>query len=284
MSSSKKAFASASWIVWLTFSGTIASSQVQANQLKPAQIAISYKATLAGVYVGKATLQIALTHQAYNISGSGLAIGVLKNLYGFKLDVKSFGGLSQQTMIPQSYTTQYGTEKSSRSIKIKYSRNGKAKASANPPFFPGRSRVPLKSVHLKNTLDPLSALFLPVKKNVSATSPENCRRVMPVFDGRIRYNLKIDSVKSQKQLKKSIPGYNGPILVCKIKFQPVAGHYVGKQPKKKLKKNEEMEVWLAPTGSAGLLVPIKGRMPTPLGTAEIVARRIYLDGQKVAAL
>jgi len=254
-----------------------------AEPVQPTQISIRYNATLAGVFVGSAKLQIALTKQAYNISGSGALSGVLKNLVGFRLHVESYGTLSNRTMIPQRYSTKYGTQKNSRLIEINYSQDRKAAVIARPPFFPARSQVPLRAIHRKNTIDPLSALFLPVKNNLDALAPENCQRLMPVFDGRMRYNLKISRGISKKA-KLKLRGFDGPVVICRIKVEPVAGYSPRKSRRKTPQKNNEIEIWLTPMGAAGLLIPIKGRLPTPFGMAEISLTRVYLNGQKVAAL
>jgi len=283
MSTRNKAFRLGQRIFCLSLLTMAAPSVGLAEPLKPTQISIRYSATLAGIYVGKAQLQIALTKQAYNIAATGSLGGVLKSLIGFKLNVNSYGALINNAMIPQRYTTDYGTPESSRSIKINYSRNRKADVSANPPFFPSRFRIALKPKHLKNTLDPLSALFLPIKKNLVAISPENCQRLMPVFDGRMRYNLKISSIDVNKPRLK-VRGFDGPVLRCRIKLQPIAGYTVPKKSAKKADQNNEIEIWLTPSGPGGILIPIKGRLPTPLGIAEISIRRLYLNGQKVAAL
>jgi hypothetical protein len=254
-----------------------------AQPQKPTQISIQYKATLGGIYVGSAKMQIALTQQAYNIAASGSLSGVLKSLVGFRVDVKTYGTLANATMIPQRYSTEYGTANSLRSIKIDYSANRKAAVSAKPPFFPNRRRIALKPAHLKNTVDPLSALFLPVKKDLDTLSPDNCQRLMPVFDGRMRYNLKVSSITAKKPAHK-IRGFDGPVLICRIKVEPIAGYSPPKPGTKKPPQNNAIEIWLTPMGSTGLLIPVKGRLPTPFGMAEISIRRLYLNGQKVAAL
>ena len=267
----------------LSLTAITTSTIVEAEPPKPTQISIRYNATLAGIYVGTARLQIALTRNAYNIAATGSLGGVLKSLIGFKLTVNSYGILSNRKMIPQRYTTDYGTRDSSRSIKINYSASHKAMVSAEPPFFPSRSRIALKPGHLKNTLDPLSALLMPVKKNLGAISPDNCQRLMPVFDGRMRYNLKVSRSETQKPNHK-IRGFKGPVIICRIKIQPVSGYSIPKGGRKKTPANGDIEIWLTPTGPAGVLIPVKGRLPTPLGIAEISLRRLYLNGQKVAAL
>jgi Protein of unknown function (DUF3108) len=283
MSMGAHAFKKASYALCVSLTAITASSVALAQSAQPTQISIRYNATLSGLYVGSANLRIALTPTAYNIEGSGSLSGVLKNLIGFKLNVNSYGTLSNNAMIPQRYTTEYGTAESSRSIKIDYSRARKAIVSTKPPFFPSRSRVALRPEHLKRTIDPLSALFLPVKKNQTALAPENCQRLMPVFDGRMRYDLEISSAVLQKS-RQTIRGFSGPVLICQIRFLPIAGYSKPKGGLKKPEKNNQIEIWLTPMGSAGLLIPIKGRLPTPFGMAEISIRRLYLNGQKVAAL
>ena len=52
--------------------------------------------------------------------------------------------------------------------------------------------------------------------------PQACPRTLAIFDGRMRYDLKLafkrlDQVKSEK-------GYQGPVVVCAVYFAPVAGH------------------------------------------------------------
>jgi len=271
------------WAFWGCLLAVTAPLAAGAEPVPPTQISLRYNATLAGVHVGSAKLQIALTRQAYNIAGSGSLSGVLKNLVGFQLQVESYGTLSNQTMIPQRYSTKYGTQKSSRTIEINYSPDRKAAVIAKPPFFSRRPQVPLRADHRKNTIDPLSALFLPVKKNLDASSPDNCQRLMPVFDGRMRYNLKI-SRGNAKGAKLKMRSFDGPVVICRIKVEPIAGYSRQKTRRKNPGKNNEIEIWLTPMGTAGLLIPIKGRLPTPFGMAEISLVRVYLNGQKVAAL
>lgn len=255
-----------------------------AQQTKAKQISIQYQATLGGLFIGQAKLRIAITPNAYNIAGTAAASGVAKNLYGFSLDVKSYGALANHAIFPTQYSTKYGDAKASRSVTIKYNRQRTAAVSAKPRFYKSRANVALKAAHFKNTVDPLSSLFLPIKKNLSAMAPENCNRVVPAFDGRVRYNLKFTAASPQRPMKKMPHGFKGPVLNCQIKMIPIAGHSKKKRPAKNFETRQKMQVWLTPVGTAGLLVPIKGLVPTPLGVAEIVARKIYVNGQKVAAL
>ena len=255
-----------------------------AQQVKAKQVSIQYQATLGGLFIGQAKLRIAITPNAYNIAGTAAASGVAKKLYGFSLDVKSYGALANHAILPTQYSTKYGDAKTKRSVTIKYNRQRTAAVSAKPRFYKSRANVALKAAHFKNTIDPLSSLFLPLKKNLAALAPENCNRLVPVFDGRVRYNLKFTAANPQQPMKKMPGGFKGPILNCEIKLIPVAGHSKKSRAAKGLETRQKMQVWLTPIETAGLLIPVKGLIPTPLGVAEIIARKVFVNGQKVAAL
>ena len=66
----------------------------------------------------------------------------------------------------------------------------------------------------------MTASLLRVPGNGSLLAPEACQRTLPVFDGRLRYDLalaykRMDKVKAEK-------GYAGPVLVCSVDFSPIA--------------------------------------------------------------
>jgi hypothetical protein len=100
-------------------------------------------------------------------------------------------------------------------------------------------------------------------------SPDSCRTGAAVFDGRMRYELKLDfkrveTVKSEK-------GYQGPVLVCAIYFTPIAGYIPDRPVIKYLATERRMEVAFAPIAGTRILVPYRMVVPTPFGTAMLEA-------------
>ena len=53
-------------------------------------------------------------------------------------------------------------------------------------------------------------------------SPEACRAGAAVFDGRLRYDLKLDF--KRMETVKAEKGYYGPAVVCALYFTPIAGY------------------------------------------------------------
>src|SRR5262249_56601728 len=97
---------------------------------------------------------------------------------------------------------------------------------------------------------------------------EACRRTLPIFDGRRRFDLalsfkRIDRVKAGK-------GYAGPAVVCAVTFQPIAGHRVG-SPLVKYLDGREIELTLAPIARTRLLAPFRLSIISMLGNMAVPA-------------
>jgi hypothetical protein len=115
----------------------------------------------------------------------------------------------------------------------------------------------------------MTGAFLRVPGTGDPVSPEACHTTTAIFDGRMRYDLKLDfkrmaTVKAEK-------GYQGPVVVCAIYFSPVAGYIPDRAAIKYLAAQRNMEVWLAPIAGTRVLVPFKMTVPTPLGTGTLEA-------------
>ena len=94
-------------------------------------------------------------------------------------------------------------------------------------------------------------------------SAPSCRTATPVFDGRMRYDLKFEFKRMETvQAEK---GYRGAALVCAIYFTPISGYIADRAAIKYLIAQRDMEVWLVPIAGTRVLVPFKLKIPTPIG-------------------
>ena len=99
--------------------------------------------------------------------------------------------------------------------------------------------------------------------------------MIPVFDGRLRYDLKLGF----KQLAEvRIPeGYQGAALICSVSFVPLAGHDPNRFMFKYLAAQEAMEVWLVPIAGAAMLAPYRISIQTPMGLGLMEATQLKID-------
>ena len=80
----------------------------------------------------------------------------------------------------------------------------------------------MTDAHKQGVYDPMTATLLRVPGTGDPLSPEACRTGAAVFDGRMRYELKLDY--KRMEMVKADKGYRGPGVVCAVYFTPIAGY------------------------------------------------------------
>ena len=110
--------------------------------------------------------------------------------------------------------------------------------------------------------------MLRVPGTADPLTPEACRTGAPVFDGRMRYDLKLDF--KRMETVRAEKGYHGPVVVCALYFTPVAGFIPDRPVIKYLAAQRNIEIAFAPIAGTRILVPFC-RIPTPLGPAMLEA-------------
>ena len=135
-------------------------------------------------------------------------------------------------------------------------------------------RIPVTEAHRRGVLDPMTGSLVRAPGNADPLSPDTCRTATPIFDGRMRYDLKLDYKRIETV--KADKGYQGPALVCAIYFAPISGYIADRAAIKYLIEQRKMEVWLVPLAGTRVLVPFKVKIPTPLGNAVLEATQFVV--------
>jgi hypothetical protein len=228
-----------------------------------------YEATLAGVTVGRGTWAIEVTDDQYAAVAQGGTAGLLKTFSQGSGNGSAQGRVVNGALVAGSYQAQTTTGKKSEQIHITLA-NGNVKEfgiEPEPPVDP--DRVPVTDAHKRGVLDPMTASLLRVPGNGELLSPEACRAGAPVFDGRMRYDLKLDFKRMENV--KAEKGYRGPAVVCAIYFTPLAGYIPDRPAIKYLASARNMEIVLVPIAGTRILVPFRIVIPTSFGTAMLEA-------------
>jgi hypothetical protein len=63
------------------------------------------------------------------------------------------------------------------------------------------------------------------------------------------------------------------VVVCSLKFVPIAGHDPKRYLVTYLAAQHDIEIWLAPLAGTRFLVPYRASMPTPMGMGVLQATR-----------
>ena len=228
-----------------------------------------YEATLAGIPVGKGVWTIEIGEDQYNATASGGTAGLLKTFASGSGIGAAQGRVVNGALVASSYFASTTTGKKSEAIHIVLS-NGTVKEYGIDPVPPvDPDRIPVTEAHRRGVFDPMTASLLRVPGTADPLSPDACHAGSAVFDGRMRYDLKLDF--KRMETVKADKGYYGPAVVCTIYFSPVAGYIPDRPVIKYLSAQRNIEIAFVPIAGTRFLVPFRMVIPTPLGTAMLEA-------------
>jgi hypothetical protein len=228
-----------------------------------------YEATLAGIPVGKGAWTIEISDDQFSAAASGGTAGILKTFASGSGAGASQGRVVNGTLVATNYSASTTTSKKTEAIRMVLA-NGNIKEFAiepEPPVDP--DRIPVTEAHRRGVFDPMTGAMLRVPGTADPLSPEACRAGAGIFDGRMRYDLKLDF--KRMETVKAEKGYHGPVVVCAVYFQPIAGYIPDRPVIKYLASQRNIEIAFAPVAGTRILVPYRMIVPTPLGTAMLEA-------------
>ena len=228
-----------------------------------------YEATLSGIPVGKGAWTIEIGDDAFSASAQGGTSGLLKAFSGGTGAGASQGRVVNGALVANAYTATTTTAKKSETIRLVLANGGVKEFSIDPEPPVDPDRIVVTDAHRKNVLDPMTGSMLRVPGNGEVLSPEACRTGAGIFDGRLRYDLKLDF--KRMETVKADKGYHGPAVVCAIYFTPVAGYIPDRPVIKYLATQRNIEIAFVPVAGTRVLVPFRMTIPTPFGPAMLEA-------------
>ncbi len=228
-----------------------------------------YEATLSGIPVGRGAWTIEIGDDQFSASAGGGTSGLLKAISDGSGTGASQGRVVAGALVATNYSASTTTSKKSETIHIVLS-NGNVKEFGIEPQPPvDADRVPVTDAHRRGVFDPMTASLVRVPGNADPLGPDACHGSVAVFDGRMRYDLKLDF--KRLETVKAERGYRGPVVVCALYFSPVAGYIPDRPVIKYLAAQRNIEIALAPVAGTRILVPFWLKVPTPLGLAMLEA-------------
>ena len=228
-----------------------------------------YVVTLAGLPIGRGAWFIDISNDEYTVTANGKTTGLLSIISNGEGTTAARGHVVRGNLVPSTYVSNVKTDTYTEEMRVTLA-GGNVKDSViepTPPVYP--DRIPVTEVHRRNVNDPMTGALARVAGTGDVLGPEACNRKVSLFDGRLRYDLKLaykrtDSVRADK-------GYAGPAAVCGISFVPIAGYIPGRKAITYLVAQRDIEVWLVPLAGTRFVVPYRLAIPTPLGLGVLEA-------------
>jgi hypothetical protein len=193
----------------------------------------------------------------------------------------SRGSVVNGQLVPASFVMNIASSRRASEVRIALKDGAVKELSVSPPIEPDPERVPLRETHRRGVTDPMTATLIRVASNGDPLTPGSCERTVPVFDGRMRFDLRL-AYKRMERVQ-AAKGYAGPALVCAIYFSPIAGHSPDRSAIKHLKELREMEIWLVPIAGTSVLMPFRVAVPTPFGLGVLEATQFVTNANRTRA-
>jgi hypothetical protein len=214
-----------------------------------------YEATLSGIPIGKGAWTIDISDDSFSASAFGGTSGLLKAFSGGSGTGAAQGRVVNGALVSSNYAASTTTSKKTEAIHMVLT-NGIIKEYGI-------------EAHRRGVYDPMTGSMLRVPGTADPLSPEACRTGAAIFDGRMRYDLKLDF--KRMETVRAEKGYHGPAVVCALYFSPVAGYIPDRPVIKYLAAQRNIEIAFAPVAGTRILVPFWMKIPTPLGPAMLEA-------------
>jgi hypothetical protein len=234
-----------------------------------------YVVSLAGVTIGTGGWMAEIGEDTYTTEATGRIAGILRVFGDAKGSAAARGVIKDGRLVPTSYAGHHVSDDGDESVRMSFNMGVVTELTAEPSPHPDSDGIPVTEADRRGVIDPISAGLIPVIGGEDPVSAAACERTLPVFDGRQRFDIalafkRMDKVNPEK-------GYQGPAVVCAVRYQPRAGYRPNRVAVKFLVATHDVEMWLVPIVGARLLVPARISIPTLVGTAVVAAGEMLTD-------
>jgi Protein of unknown function (DUF3108) len=245
----------------------------------PSEVNAVYRFSFNGFNVG--TYKFAVHYDGKTYAATGKAeISALFGAFKWVGNLTGAGAFEGPGPKPASYEMSYKTKSKVTTVKLGFAESKVASIALAPKKAPSPETVKLKPENLQNVFDPMGATLA-----VSDADPSNaCNRTIPVFDGWTRYDLQL-SLKGREHISEKKPsGQPRELLVCRVKYVPIAGH----KPKDFIDPwidYNHIEVALRAVPTAGVYVPYRITVPSTIGPGVLTLDTINIkaaNNQQIA--
>ena len=235
----------------------------------------TYRVSLIGLPIGAANLNADLSPTSYSIRADAKLTGLARLFANAQGASTGDGAIVGGHVSPATFATIAASSNMIRTIRMALAGNAVKGVDIAPPFEEKPDRIPLGPHDEQNVVDPIGAVVFPAPASGPLLSPETCNRKIPIFDGYTRFDINLTYVGERNVKAK---GYDGPVVVCAIRYVPISGHRRDRPATKFMADNKDLEVWLAPIESDHILIPFRVSARTMIGTTVIEASEFRVEG------
>ena len=231
------------------------------------RLEMDYELYVGGFLLGRAGFQLQLGTRDYRIDAQGRSEGLIDRIVGFRSQASSQGQVLEGRPLPTLHRQDNSWFGEPRSVRLGFAAAGPQRIEVLPEAADD-DRQPVPGDLLGGSIDPLSAALLAGIEVAPEGAATPCRFVLPIFDGRRRYDI---TFKPERWESIEGPFFKGRARRCSALTRRIAGF--SRNPW--LPRTEEPEaghVWFARLAPATL--PIVVRLEADIGLGSLVVHLV----------
>ena len=236
----------------------------------------SYTISFARIRVGDIAATGVFGESEYAISARGRAGGLMKVLVDGEAFFSTHGAIKDGYPVPTTFTSKIVSNAETSDVTMVLDEGSVKELAAAAP--PKPDRVPVTQANRQGIVDPLTAMLFSAAAVGEGLSQDVCRHTLPIFDGQQRYDLKLAFKRMDKVTADK--GYAGPVVVCSVSYEPIAGHRAYPLVKY-LSEGREIELALAPVAGTRLLAPFRMLVVSALANLVVEANQFEVTAQLI---
>ncbi|MEO7221765.1 MAG: DUF3108 domain-containing protein [Devosia sp.] len=224
----------------------------------------SYVVNLGGTIIASAKFRFVDDGSTYSLSLDANVSGVAQLVASGIAKVDSSGAVTSDGLRSNTFDllTRSGGEEFN--IRVQYQKSDVTAFVIDPPIVNNIDRIPVERKQLSGVNDFLAAFIRKAK-----FGPGLCDYRAKIFTGVERFDLNFSYARDDVATSKRT-GYQGPVVLCNIKYKPIAGHYTTSELTNSLAQDDRILIWFAPLGDTGYAIPYRVLLTTSMGDLSMV--------------
>jgi hypothetical protein len=224
----------------------------------------SYVVNLGGNIIANAKFHFVDDGSAYSLSLDANVSGMAQLVASGVARVASSGAVTGDGLRSNSFdlTTRSGGDEVT--VRVQYQKAAVTEFRIDPPITNNIDRIPIERKQLSGVNDFLASFI-----RRGSLDRGLCDYKARIFTGVERFDLDFSYARNDVATSKRT-GYQGPVVLCNVRYKPIAGHYTTSEITNSLALDGRILVWFAPLGDSGYAIPYRVLLTTSMGDLSMV--------------
>lgn len=251
---------------------------------EPHELTMAYGMYLGGLTIGEARMVAHVSETGYDARSTMRTAGLADLLFKSRYRVRATGAIEDGVVRPLTYDSDFrGPRDKYQIVRLAWDGLDPGPTYSDPEYGRRLVKWPVSPDQKHGSVDPLSSM-LHVVVGSSVSEAEPCGSIVPVFDGRRRFNFELSFEEATEISVRRGDVHDGPALRCAMIYRRVAGYKWEDEngdPFETPREEDEfpvppLTVWMSEDHHPDYLVPVRITAPTPFGTVVLILEQFNI--------